>query len=49
MDQQAGDDGAIRLDPDPRRVGAQEVAAAQDVLEEAEEWLEFSHMIIYMK
>src|SRR5215472_13340727 len=40
MDQQAGDDRAVRLDLDGHRVGAQEVAASQDVLEEAEEELD---------
>ena len=36
VDQQAGDDRAVGLDLDAHGVGAQEVAASQDVLEEAE-------------
>ena len=45
VDQQAGDDRAVRLKLDPVRMMAQEVPAAQQVLERAEAatggWLSF--------
>ena len=40
VDQQAGDDRAVRLNRDPVRAMTQQVPAAQQVLERAEEDLE---------
>src|SRR5688572_25027497 len=40
MDQQAGDDGAVSLNLNPHRIGAEQVPAAENVLEEAEEQLD---------
>src|SRR5262245_42205447 len=40
MNQQASNDGAVSLNLNPDRIGAEQVAAAEDVLEEAEEQLD---------